>query len=56
MTPGGAQGSASDRIGKTTGDMLAKVYQPDRAADDTLDRLIDQLDQVPWARRQQSKQ
>jgi hypothetical protein len=32
----------------TTGKALASVYAPDRAADETLDRLIEQLGQVPW--------
>lgn len=46
---GEARGNVSERIGQSTGEALAKVYQPDRAADDQLDRLIDQLGQVPWS-------
>lgn len=52
MRAGDAQGTANDRIGKSTGDALAKAYPPDRAADDQIDRLIEQLGQVPWAKKE----
>jgi hypothetical protein len=34
----------------TTGSVLARVYAPDRAADEAIDILIEQLGKVPWAR------
>jgi hypothetical protein len=42
------QGTARDRCADGTGKALREIYPPDGAADATLNRLIDQLGQVPW--------
>jgi hypothetical protein len=35
---------------ETIGRTLGRVYPPDRAADEAIDTLIEQLGKVPWPR------